>query len=53
MQYVLIIISYVWGGAAVHTQEFQTKERCEIARDAIKADSGGFKLYRTLECFQK
>jgi len=32
MTYVLIIVTYVYGGSAVHTQEFSSKENCELAR---------------------
>jgi len=51
MQYVLIIITWVNSGAVVHTQEFLSKERCEIVKD-ITVES--IKPYiRYINCVQK
>jgi hypothetical protein len=34
--YVLIIITYVYGGSVPHTQEFSSKETCQVALEALR-----------------
>ena len=45
MIWVLMIVTYVNGGAHVFSQEFTTQERCETARHHVEASSQWRVLY--------
>lgn len=51
MIYVLFIVTHVYGGSVVTTQEFLTEERCMAARAVfVKAD---YSAVRSVFCVQK
>jgi len=50
MIYVLVILSGVSGGFITHTQEFYTKEHCEVVRDAIREH---YRFFVTVNCYPK
>lgn len=54
MTYILVIITHVYGGFTSHSVEFLSQEKCEIARDTIRADNEFMpKRYNAVYCFKK
>jgi hypothetical protein len=48
MMYVLIVISSVYNGQSITTQEFSSQQRCEAALEFVQKNSRVFSLQKSM-----